>query len=120
MHVNVVKCDVVLYLTLFSSSVKKKTKKKTGSFSEHLDQLTPRGEGLESPDSTSHTSADQGAQSNSLRPESAAEKTGAVAKVPKSVSTGALSLMIPGGKSKNSMQKEMHTLTEKYDLKQFC
>ncbi|XP_073334502.1 microtubule-associated serine/threonine-protein kinase 1 isoform X2 [Pagrus major] len=68
----------------------------SGSFSEHLDQLTPRGEGVESPDSTSHTSADQGAQNNSLRPESAAEKTGAVAKVPKSVSTGALSLMIPG------------------------
>ncbi|XP_042365404.1 microtubule-associated serine/threonine-protein kinase 3 isoform X2 [Plectropomus leopardus] len=68
----------------------------SGSFSEHLDQLTPRGEGVESPDSTSHTPADQGAQNNSLRPESAAEKTGAVAKVPKSVSTGALSLMIPG------------------------
>ncbi|XP_047426542.1 microtubule-associated serine/threonine-protein kinase 3 isoform X4 [Mugil cephalus] len=67
----------------------------SGSFSEHLDQLTPRGEGLESPDSTSHTSADQEPQTNSLRPESAAEKTGAVAKVPKSVSTGALSLMIP-------------------------
>ncbi|XP_035523556.1 microtubule-associated serine/threonine-protein kinase 3 isoform X3 [Morone saxatilis] len=68
----------------------------SGSFSEHLDQLTPRGEGLESPDNTSHTSTDQGPQTNSLRPESAAEKTGAVAKVPKSVSTGALSLMIPG------------------------
>uniref|UniRef100_A0A8C9Y022 non-specific serine/threonine protein kinase n=1 Tax=Sander lucioperca TaxID=283035 RepID=A0A8C9Y022_SANLU len=68
----------------------------SGSFSEHLDQLTPRGEVVESPDSTSHTSADQGAQTSSLRPESAAEKTGAVAKVPKSVSTGALSLMIPG------------------------
>ncbi|XP_040012880.1 microtubule-associated serine/threonine-protein kinase 2 isoform X2 [Xiphias gladius] len=68
----------------------------SGSFSEHLDQLTPRGEGVESPDSSSHTSADQGAQTASLRPESAAEKTGAVAKVPKSVSTGALSLMIPG------------------------
>ncbi|XP_044029449.1 microtubule-associated serine/threonine-protein kinase 3 isoform X5 [Siniperca chuatsi] len=68
----------------------------SGSFSEHLDQLTPRGEGVESPDSTSQTSADQGAQTTSLRPESAAEKTGAVAKVPKSVSTGALSLMIPG------------------------
>ncbi|XP_070780671.1 microtubule-associated serine/threonine-protein kinase 3 [Enoplosus armatus] len=68
----------------------------SGSFSEHLDQLTPRGEGLESPDSTSHASADQASQSSSLRPESAAEKTGAVAKVPKSVSTGALSLMIPG------------------------
>ncbi|XP_070707157.1 microtubule-associated serine/threonine-protein kinase 3 [Pempheris klunzingeri] len=68
----------------------------SGSFSEHLDQLTPRGEGVESPDSTSHTSTDQGPQTNSLRPESAAEKTGAVSKVPKSVSTGALSLMIPG------------------------
>ncbi|XP_071322832.1 microtubule-associated serine/threonine-protein kinase 3 isoform X3 [Trachinotus anak] len=68
----------------------------SGSFSEHLDQLTPRGEGVESPDSTSHTSTDQGAQTTSLKPESATEKTGAVAKVPKSVSTGALSLMIPG------------------------
>ncbi|XP_056258966.1 microtubule-associated serine/threonine-protein kinase 2 isoform X2 [Seriola aureovittata] len=68
----------------------------SGSFSEHLDQLTPRGEGVESPDSTSQTSADQGAQTTSLRPESAAEKAGAVAKVPKSVSTSALSLMIPG------------------------
>ncbi len=57
---------------------------------------------MESPDSTSHTSTDQGAQTASLRPESAAEKTGAVAKVPKSVSTGALSLMIPGGKSKKT------------------
>nr|XP_046231842.1 microtubule-associated serine/threonine-protein kinase 3 isoform X3 [Scatophagus argus] len=68
----------------------------SGSFSEHLDQLTPRGEGVESPDSASHPSADQGAQTNSLRPENAAEKAGAVPKVPKSVSTGALSLMIPG------------------------
>ncbi|XP_028272971.1 microtubule-associated serine/threonine-protein kinase 3 isoform X3 [Parambassis ranga] len=68
----------------------------SGSFSEHLDQLTPRGEGVESPDSTSHTSADQVPQPASLRPESAAGKSGAVAKVPKSVSTGALSLMIPG------------------------
>eukprot|EP00064_Thunnus_orientalis_P015074 superscaffoldBa00002729_g15123 len=68
----------------------------SGSFSEHLDQLTPRGEGVQSPDSSSHISGDQGVQTASLRPESAAEKTGAVAKVPKSVSTGALSLMIPG------------------------
>ncbi|XP_008299058.1 microtubule-associated serine/threonine-protein kinase 3-like isoform X3 [Stegastes partitus] len=69
----------------------------SGSFSEHLDQLTPRGEGVESPDSTSHTSTtDQAPQTSTLRPESAAEKPGAVAKVPKSVSTGALSLMIPG------------------------
>ncbi|KAK2818699.1 hypothetical protein Q5P01_024260 [Channa striata] len=68
----------------------------SGSFSEHLDQLTPRGEGVQSPDSSSHTPADQGARTTSLQPESAAEKTGAVAKVPKSVSAGALSLMIPG------------------------
>ncbi|XP_019120497.2 microtubule-associated serine/threonine-protein kinase 3 isoform X4 [Larimichthys crocea] len=68
----------------------------SGSFSEHLDQLTPRGEGEESPDSTSHNSADQAVQTNSPRAESSAEKTSAVAKVPKSVSTGALSLMIPG------------------------
>lgn len=79
---------------------------KKGSFSEHLDQLTPRGEGVESPDSTSHTSADHGPPSTSLRPESAVEKSGAVPKVPKSVSTGALSLMIPGGKFK---KKTKHT-----------
>ncbi|XP_035463585.2 microtubule-associated serine/threonine-protein kinase 4 isoform X5 [Scophthalmus maximus] len=68
----------------------------SGSFSEHLDQLTPRGEEVESPDSSSHTPADQGAPTASLRPESAAEKPGVLAKVPKSVSTGTLSLMIPG------------------------
>ncbi|CAN9504366.1 unnamed protein product [Ophioblennius macclurei] len=74
----------------------------SGSFSEHLDQLTPRGEGVESPDGASHASAEQAppqtttSSSSSLRPESAAEKSGPVAKVPKSVSTGALSLMIPG------------------------
>ncbi|XP_056287784.1 microtubule-associated serine/threonine-protein kinase 4 isoform X3 [Pseudoliparis swirei] len=68
----------------------------SGSFSEHLDQLTPRGDEVQSPDSTGLTSADRSAQTNSLRPESAAEKTGAVAlKVQKSVSTGALSLTIP-------------------------
>ncbi|XP_068191778.1 microtubule-associated serine/threonine-protein kinase 3 isoform X2 [Antennarius striatus] len=68
----------------------------SGSFSEHLDQLTPRGEGVESPEGTGHAPADQGPPTSSLRPESAAEKTGAVPKVPKSVSTGALSLTIPG------------------------
>ncbi|XP_072227856.1 microtubule-associated serine/threonine-protein kinase 2 isoform X4 [Leuresthes tenuis] len=68
----------------------------SGSFSEHLDQLTPRGEGVESPDGTSHASTDRGPQSTSLRPDSAAEKTRVLAKVPKSVSTGNLSLMIPG------------------------
>ncbi|KAM6975739.1 microtubule-associated serine/threonine-protein kinase 3 isoform 2-T2 [Tautogolabrus adspersus] len=68
----------------------------SGSFSEHLDQLTPRGEGLESPDCTSHTSTDHLSHTSSLRPESAAERSGAVPKVPKSISTGALSLLIPG------------------------
>lgn len=61
---------------------------------------------MESPDSSSHISGDQGVQSNSLRPESAAEKTGAVAKVPKSVSTSALSLMIPGGKWEIHLHKD--------------
>uniref|UniRef100_A0A3B3C8W0 non-specific serine/threonine protein kinase n=1 Tax=Oryzias melastigma TaxID=30732 RepID=A0A3B3C8W0_ORYME len=65
----------------------------SGSFSEHLDQLTPRGEDAVSPDSTSPASTDQ---ATPPRVESAAaEKTSAVAKLPKSVSTGALSLMIP-------------------------
>ncbi|XP_061589927.1 microtubule-associated serine/threonine-protein kinase 3 isoform X4 [Cololabis saira] len=68
----------------------------SGSFSEHLDQLTPKGEGAVSPDGTNHASTDQGPQAAILRPDSAASKPGAVAKVPKSVSTGALSLMIPG------------------------
>ncbi|XP_071380228.1 microtubule-associated serine/threonine-protein kinase 3 [Centroberyx affinis] len=68
----------------------------SGSFSEHLDQLTSRGEGVESPDSTSQTSGDQGAQTTTLQLEGPGEKIGAVAKVPKSVSAGALSLMIPG------------------------
>ncbi|XP_024864177.1 microtubule-associated serine/threonine-protein kinase 2 isoform X4 [Kryptolebias marmoratus] len=68
----------------------------SGSFSEHLDQLTPRGVGAEIPDSISHSSTDQEPQTSSLRPDNAAGKTRAVAKVPKSVSTGSLSLMIPG------------------------
>lgn len=63
--------------------------------------MAPRGEEAESPDCVGQTSADQVAQNNTLRPRSAAEKTGAVPKVPKSVSTGTLSLMIPGGRSKS-------------------
>lgn len=68
--------------------------------------MTPRGEEVESPDCTSQTSADQGAQNNTLRPKTAAEKTGAVPKVPKSISTGTLSLMIPSGESKNTRLKK--------------
>ncbi|KAM4720398.1 microtubule-associated serine/threonine-protein kinase 1 isoform 3-T3 [Anableps anableps] len=68
----------------------------SGSFSEHLDQLTPKSEEVKIPDGTSQASTDQGPQTSSLRPETAAEKTRPVARVPKSVSTGALSLMIPG------------------------
>lgn len=64
-----------------------------GSFSEHLDQLTPRGEDAVSPDSTSPASTDQPPHAESA----AAEKPSSVAKLPKSVSTGALSLMIPAG-----------------------
>ncbi|XP_076020265.1 microtubule-associated serine/threonine-protein kinase 1 isoform X3 [Genypterus blacodes] len=68
----------------------------SGSFSEHLDQLTPRGEGEKSPDSSSHVCGDHGAQTATLQPECAGERTVAVLKLPKSVSAGALSLMIPG------------------------
>lgn len=52
---------------------------------------------MESPDASSHASADQEGQTPPVQNRSAAEKPGAVPKVPKSVSTGALSLMIPGG-----------------------
>lgn len=69
---------------------------------------------MESPDGTRHTSTDQGPQANSLRPKSAAEKTGAVPKVPKSVSTGTLSLMIPSGKSTNTLRKVCLQLTKGY------
>lgn len=68
---------------------------------------------MESPDGTRHTSTDQAPQDNSLRPKSAAEKTGAVPKVPKSVSTGTLSLMIPSGKSINTLRKICIHLTKR-------
>uniref|UniRef100_A0A8C6L2Q7 non-specific serine/threonine protein kinase n=1 Tax=Nothobranchius furzeri TaxID=105023 RepID=A0A8C6L2Q7_NOTFU len=58
--------------------------------------LTPRGEGVDLLDNTGQASTDRQPQTSSLRPERAADKTGAVTKVPKSVSTGALSLRIPG------------------------
>ncbi|KPP73821.1 microtubule-associated serine/threonine-protein kinase 4-like, partial [Scleropages formosus] len=67
----------------------------SGSFSEHLDQLNSRGEGVESPDNSSKMSGDLGA--HAANPASdGAEKLKAASKVPKSVSAGALSLMIPG------------------------
>ncbi|XP_062415015.1 microtubule-associated serine/threonine-protein kinase 3 isoform X3 [Pungitius pungitius] len=64
----------------------------SGSFSEHLDQLTPRGDEMESPDGAALAPAPA---PGSLRPDSAAQRSGAVARVPKSASAGALSLMIP-------------------------
>uniref|UniRef100_A0A8C7VGG3 non-specific serine/threonine protein kinase n=1 Tax=Oncorhynchus mykiss TaxID=8022 RepID=A0A8C7VGG3_ONCMY len=67
-----------------------------GSFSEHLDLHPSRGEGLDSPDSSSKTPVDHGGQHGGLRPDRHGEKHGVVAKVPKSVSASALSLMIPG------------------------
>ncbi|XP_077398810.1 microtubule-associated serine/threonine-protein kinase 3 isoform X3 [Vanacampus margaritifer] len=60
----------------------------SGSFSEHLDELTPRGEGVQSPD------GDQGESAVPLKP-GGHEKPKMSVKVPKSVSAGALSLMIP-------------------------
>uniref|UniRef100_A0A3Q1B1R7 non-specific serine/threonine protein kinase n=1 Tax=Amphiprion ocellaris TaxID=80972 RepID=A0A3Q1B1R7_AMPOC len=81
---------------------------KVCSFSEHLDQLTPRGEGVESPDSTSHTSTtDQAPQTTTLRPESAAEKTGAVAKQNWLSMTPAVSSILDGGCEQIAEQKQL-------------
>ncbi|XP_051974489.1 microtubule-associated serine/threonine-protein kinase 4-like [Xyrauchen texanus] len=67
----------------------------SGSFSEHLDQVPLQGEGVESPESSCKVSSDTGSFLSTPRLE-ATEKQFAISKVPKSVSTGALSLMIPG------------------------
>ncbi|XP_045063994.1 microtubule-associated serine/threonine-protein kinase 1-like [Coregonus clupeaformis] len=68
----------------------------SGSFSEHLDLLPSRGEGVDSPDSSSKTPMDLGGKHGVLQPDGHGDKHGGVAKVPKSVSASALSLMIPG------------------------
>ncbi|XP_051749827.1 microtubule-associated serine/threonine-protein kinase 4 isoform X6 [Ctenopharyngodon idella] len=67
----------------------------SGSFSEHLDQVPSRGDGGESLDSSCKPSSDTGSFLTAPKPE-AMDKQCAVSKVPKSVSTSALSLMIPG------------------------
>ncbi|XP_048045875.1 microtubule-associated serine/threonine-protein kinase 4 isoform X5 [Megalobrama amblycephala] len=67
----------------------------SGSFSEHLDQVPSRGDGGESLDSSCKPSSDNGSFLTAPKPE-ATDKQCAVSKVPKSVSTSALSLMIPG------------------------
>ncbi|XP_057185018.1 microtubule-associated serine/threonine-protein kinase 2 isoform X4 [Triplophysa rosa] len=67
----------------------------SGSFSEHLDQVSSRDEAVESPDSSCKPSFDTGTFLSTPRPE-ITDKQCAVSKVPKSVSTSALSLMIPG------------------------
>uniref|UniRef100_A0A4W5MJQ2 non-specific serine/threonine protein kinase n=1 Tax=Hucho hucho TaxID=62062 RepID=A0A4W5MJQ2_9TELE len=68
----------------------------SGSFSEHLDLLPSRVEGVDSPDSSSKTPMDLGGQHVGLQPDGHGDKHGGVAKVSKSVSASALSLMIPG------------------------
>ncbi|KAL1274454.1 hypothetical protein QQF64_027268 [Cirrhinus molitorella] len=67
----------------------------SGSFSEHLDQAPSRGDGIESLDSSCKPSSDTGSFLTAPKPE-ATEKQCVVSKVTKSVSTSALSLMIPG------------------------
>ncbi|KAF4113610.1 microtubule-associated serine/threonine-protein kinase 4 isoform X4 [Onychostoma macrolepis] len=67
----------------------------SGSFSEHLDQAPSRGDGVESLESSCKPSSDTASFLTAPKPEST-EKQCAVSKVPKSVSTSALSLMIPG------------------------
>ncbi|XP_056314409.1 microtubule-associated serine/threonine-protein kinase 4 isoform X5 [Danio aesculapii] len=66
-----------------------------GSFSEHLDQVQSRGDVVESLDSSCKASSDTGSFLTAPKPE-ATDKPCIVSKVPKSVSTSALSLMIPG------------------------
>uniref|UniRef100_A0A673FKA7 non-specific serine/threonine protein kinase n=1 Tax=Sinocyclocheilus rhinocerous TaxID=307959 RepID=A0A673FKA7_9TELE len=66
-----------------------------GSFSEHLDQAPSQGDGVEILDSSCKPSSDTAFFLTAPKPE-ATEKECAVSKVPKSVSTSALSLMIPG------------------------
>ncbi|KAJ8287041.1 hypothetical protein GJAV_G00046370 [Gymnothorax javanicus] len=69
----------------------------SGSFSEHLDQLHSRGEGVESPDAPSKTPGELGAQAPAAAAQSdGTDKQRVASKVPKSVSASALSLMIPG------------------------
>ncbi|XP_067294003.1 microtubule-associated serine/threonine-protein kinase 1 isoform X5 [Pseudorasbora parva] len=67
----------------------------SGSFSEHLDQVPSRGDGGESLDSSCKPSSDTSSFLTAPKPETT-DKQCAVSKVPKSVSTSALSLMIPG------------------------
>ncbi|KAG1957876.1 microtubule-associated serine/threonine-protein kinase [Pimephales promelas] len=67
----------------------------SGSFSEHLDQMPSQGGGGESLDGSCKPSSDTGFFLTASKPETA-DKQFAVSKVPKSVSTSALSLMIPG------------------------
>ncbi|XP_056314410.1 microtubule-associated serine/threonine-protein kinase 4 isoform X6 [Danio aesculapii] len=67
----------------------------SGSFSEHLDQVQSRGDVVESLDSSCKASSDTGSFLTAPKPE-ATDKPCIVSKVPKSVSTSALSLMIPG------------------------
>ncbi|KAK7895885.1 hypothetical protein WMY93_021210 [Mugilogobius chulae] len=66
----------------------------SGSFSEHLDQLTEKSEETKNPGPEINTS--QKTHTTLALPPTALEKSGAVPKVPKSVSTGTLSLQIPG------------------------
>uniref|UniRef100_A0A671SUW6 non-specific serine/threonine protein kinase n=1 Tax=Sinocyclocheilus anshuiensis TaxID=1608454 RepID=A0A671SUW6_9TELE len=82
-----VSCVSLFPLTRFNS---------LGSFSEHLDQAPSRGDGVDSLDSSCKPSSDTASFLTAPKPE-ATEKQCAVSKVPKSVSTSALSLMIPGG-----------------------
>ncbi|CAL9682288.1 unnamed protein product [Knipowitschia caucasica] len=65
----------------------------SGSISEHLEELVTKNDEVENPNIIS--SNDQRAQKTLALPQTQS-KTGAVRKVPKSVSTGTLSLMIPG------------------------
>ncbi|XP_041108460.1 microtubule-associated serine/threonine-protein kinase 3-like isoform X2 [Polyodon spathula] len=83
------------------------------SFSEHLDKLHTRSEGVESPDNTSVVSEDLSTHLAQQRLEST-EKQKSARKVTKSVSASTLSLMIPGdvlGVSPLSSPMSPHSLS---------
>ncbi|RXM30758.1 Microtubule-associated serine/threonine-protein kinase 4 [Acipenser ruthenus] len=83
------------------------------SFSEHLDQMHTRSEGVESPDNTSVVSEDLSTHLAHQRLEST-EKQKSPLKVTKSVSASTLSLMIPGdvlGASPLSSPMSPHSLS---------
>lgn len=78
-----------------------------GSFSEHLDQINGRSEGVGSPDNSSKPCSEPASHMARQRLENT-EKKKVSGKVTKSLSASALSLMIPGGSETCACPKPRH------------